>query len=170
MKKLKQINELLKKSELVFGTAALLVIFFLIAINIFRRYFLHSAWGWAGELNGFLYAWVAFIAAAYSMADDRHVNITLLEQSFGKKAGHIVRIFTDVLTIVGFTMLMAPTYRALGSMTKTAALRWPKAPIYSVLLIAYALYIIHSLIQIARRVYFLKHGVDPFEEEDSAAS
>lgn len=170
MKKLKQINEWMKKCELAFGTVALMTIFLLIAINIVRRYFLHSAWGWAGELNGFIYAWVAFIAAAYSMADDRHVNITLLEQKFGKRAGHIVRIFTDILTVIGFTMLMAPTYRALGSMTKTAALRWPKGPVYSVLLLAYGLYIVHSLIQIARRVYFLKHGVDPFAEEDSQAS
>lgn len=166
MKRLKRINDLIKKGELIFGTTALLIIFFLITVNIIKRYFLHNAWGWAGELNGFLYAWVAFISAAYSMADDRHVNITLVEQKFGKRVSFTIRIFTDLLTIIGFTLLMFPTYRALQPMTKTAALRWPKAPIYSVLLIAYALYIIHSLVQIARRIYFLKNGIDPLAEED----
>lgn len=166
MKRLKQINQLLQKIEAAFGTTALLVIFFLITINIIKRYFLHNAWGWAGELNGFLYAWVAFISAAYSMANDHHVNITLLEKKFGKKVSSVVRIFTDLLAVVGFGLLAFPTCRALQSMTKTAALRWPKAPVYSVLLIAYALYIIHSLIQIANRVYFLKTGADLLAEDN----
>ena len=53
MEYVKKCNEILKKIELAVGTAGLFVIFFLITVNIIRRYFFHNAWGWSGELNGF---------------------------------------------------------------------------------------------------------------------
>ena len=165
LKMLKKINEWLKKIELVFGTAGLLVIFFLITINIFKRYFFHNAWGWAGELNGFIYAWIAFISAAYTMANDGHIQITLLQDRFGNRLHHLIRMLTDIFAVAGFALLIRPTVSALRSMTFTSALRWPKGAVYSGILVGFILYIIHLSIQVVRHFYFLKTNVDFMEDE-----
>ena len=68
MEYVKKCNDILKKIELAVGTAGLFVIFFLITVNIIRRYFFHNAWGWSGELNGFIYAWIAFLSAEIGRA------------------------------------------------------------------------------------------------------
>jgi len=166
MKTLKSINNWLKRIELFIGTIGMLAIFALIAINIFRRYFLHNAWGWAGELNGFVYAWIAFISAAYTMADDGHIKITLIKDRFGDKADHFIRIFTDLFAIAGFVLLVPQTIKALSSMTYTAALRWPKGPIYSGILVGFILYIIHIGIQLVRHIHFVRTGVDFLKEDN----
>ncbi|MEA5049013.1 MAG: TRAP transporter small permease [Eubacteriales bacterium] len=165
MKQLKKINDALKKAELWFGTASMIFIFLLITLNIVKRYFFNNAWGWAGELNGFLYAWIAFISAAYTMADDRHVRISLVDEKIGVRASHMIRIGTDVITIVAFVWLCFPTLNAIKAMKLTSALRWPKGAVYSGLLVGYVLYIFHSVIQIFRRVHLLKTGEDLFAED-----
>ena len=157
MEKVKKCNEFLKKAELVIGTAGLLVIFFLITINIIRRYFLHNAWGWSGELNGFIYAWIAFLSAAYALADDNHVKITILKDRLGEWFNHVVRLFTDLVSIVGFVWLCFPTCSALRSMKYTAALRWPKGIVYSGLLVGFILYIIHFVILVIGHIYYLRY-------------
>ncbi len=164
IKTLKMINKWLQRIELIFGTAGLLVIFFLITINIFRRYFFHNAWGWAGELNGFIYAWIAFISAAYTMGNDGHIQITLIKDHLGDRVNHLIRTLTDLFAIVGFVLLIKPTVSALRSMTFTAALRWPKGPVYSGILVGFILYIIHLCIQVVRHVYFLKTNIDFLED------
>lgn len=165
MKAVRNLNELLKKAELFLGTAGLLFIFLLISVNVIKRYFFHSAWGWSGELNGFIYAWVAFLSAAYSLADDKHVRITLLEERLGLKTGHVIRTFTDIFAVIGFVWLCFPTYSALRSMTYTSALRWPKGVVYSGLLVGFILYIIHLCIQVIRHLYFIRYEKDILEEE-----
>lgn len=158
MEKVKKCNEVLKKIELVIGTAGLFVIFLLITVNIFRRYFLHSAWGWSGELNGFIYAWIAFLSAAYALADDNHVKITILEARLGPRFHHLIRLFTDVVSIIGFAWLCFPTYAALRTMKYTAALRWPKGLVYSGLLVGFVLYIVHFVILVIGHVDYFMHG------------
>lgn len=154
------INDKLKKIELIFGAVSLFAIFLIISINVFRRYFLNSAWGWAGELNGFIYAWVAFISAAYTTAEDGHVRIAIVDEKLGVRFAQIMRIFTDLIIIVAFVWLFFPTINALKAMRLTAALRWPKGLVYSGLLVGYALFIVHSVLQIIKRVHFLRTGVD----------
>lgn len=167
MKWCKTINDALKKAELWLGTCALMVIFLLIAINIVKRYFFNNAWSWAGELNGFLYAWIAFIAAAYSMAEDKHVRIAIIDRKVSVRTSQILRIFTDAITIFAFVWLFFPTLNALMAMRLTAALRWPKGIVYSGLLVGYVLYVLHSALHICRRMYFLRTGVDVFGELDA---
>lgn len=158
MEYVKKCNEILKKIELAVGTAGLFVIFFLITVNIIRRYFFHNAWGWSGELNGFIYAWIAFLSAAYALADDNHVKITILRDRLGERAYHLVRLVTDLVSVVGFVWLCFPTYGALKSMKYTAALRWPKGLVYSGLLVGFVLYIIHFVILVIGHVDYLRHG------------
>jgi len=165
MNKIKAINDSLKRVELVFGALSLFAIFILISSNIYRRYFLSSAWGWAGELNGFIYAWVAFISAAYTTAEDGHVRISIVDNKFGVRFAQILRIFTDIITITAFVWLFFPTCNALKAMRLTAALRWPKSLVYSGLLVGYSLFIIHSVLQIARRFHFLRTGIDAFSND-----
>lgn len=164
MKYVKMCNEWLKKLELAVGTAGLFVIFFLISVNIIKRYLLHNAWSWSSELNGFIYAWIAFLSAAYALADDNHVKITILRDRFGDRVHHGIRLFTDVFSIIGFVWLCFPTHSALRAMKYTAALRWPKGLVYSGLLVGFVLYIIHLGILVAGHIYFLRYNRDIFKE------
>lgn len=160
-----RLNNILRKIELIFGSIFIFSMFSLISVNIVLRYVLNSPLAWSDELNSFMFAWLGFISAAYSIAGDDQIRITIFEDRVSKKISHTVRIFTDLLTIVGIVFLFKPTIVFMKAMKLTAALHWPQAAVYSVLLIAYILFIIHSFCDIYRRVRFLKTGEDILETQ-----
>jgi len=160
-----KLNNALKKIETVFGTLFLVCIFFLLMTNVVMRYVFSNAIRWSDEINGYMFCWFGFLSAAYGMSNDSHVRITIFEDIVKKKTSSAFRIVFDVLIIVGIILMFKPTIRYMSIMTVTPALRWPLEPIFSITLISYVLFILHTIVDMYFRIHFIKTGEDLFHED-----
>ena len=78
------INTKLKQIEKACGCICLGVLFTVMISNAMLRYCLHSGFNWSDELNQFLFVWMGFLASAYAMGDDKHLNVAAFVSLFPK--------------------------------------------------------------------------------------
>lgn len=73
---------------------ALIVI---ILMQVFSRYVLHDALGWAEELSIFLFVWLVFLGAAAASLDRTHITVTVLIDRLWPRARTVVVALAELL-------------------------------------------------------------------------
>lgn len=93
MKYLNKIQKLFLAFLVLFTTA-------LLFINVFLRYFFHSAIFWVEETLRYCVVWITFIGASACVRDNSHISIDILSQFLKPVGKRILHIFTQICGIL----------------------------------------------------------------------
>ena len=83
--------------------------------NAMLRYCLHSGFNWSDELNQFLFVWMGFLASAYAMGDDKHLNVAAFVSLFPKSVQYVIRQLMNIIMLVFFVMYIPASWNSWGS-------------------------------------------------------
>lgn len=144
------VNTGLQKVEKFLGCVSLAVLFVVMIVNAVLRYLLQSGLNWSDELNGFLFVWFGFLAAAYAMSTDSHLRITAFVELFPKIIQYLLRVVMNVFMIVMFVMYLKPLKSLMRTLPISNVLRWPMKYVYAILPICFGVMCFHILFNILR--------------------
>ena len=139
------VNSALQKVEKILGCITLAVLFVVMVINAALRYLFQSGLNWSDELNGFLFVWFGFLAAAYAMSTDSHLRITAFTNLFPKVLQYVLRMVMNAIMIVMFLLYMKPLQSLMRTLPISNVLRWPMKNIYMILPIVFGVMCVHIL-------------------------
>ncbi|MCI6673024.1 MAG: TRAP transporter small permease [Spirochaetaceae bacterium] len=144
------VNNFLKKIEMFLGSICLAVLFVVMILNAALRYLFNSGLNYSDELNGFLFVWFGFLAAAYIMAEQGHLNVTAFVGLFSRKIQFVIRIILNVIMVAMIIVYFGPLQRLLKTLPISNVLRWPLRYVYLILPISFTLMGIHIFYNIFR--------------------
>ena len=153
MRAVNLINRMLRRAELYIGAVLTGVIFILTTVNIVLRYFFSRPILWAEEVVKFSFLWLGFLAVAYTLSYNNHVRFTLLLEKLPKKANIAVNILFDLMIAAVFVILYPSMLRCFRFLIRTPALQVNEKYFYWIVPVGYALFIVHSLLNITRHLF-----------------
>ncbi len=142
---MQKFNEILMRIEKAIGSFLLGVLFVIIVVNVISRYFLNYPIPWSDELVAYLYVWSGFLAGAYIMGDDSHIRINILEDRFPPKMKLFTRLVLNLLTLIVFAYLIPSTISTFPTLGKSLSMRINLKYVYTILPLAFALFVLHLL-------------------------
>lgn len=144
------VNQKLQKAEKFCGCVCLGVLFVVMISNAALRYCLKSGFNWSDELNQFLFVWMGFLAAAYTMGDDKHLNVTAFIGFLPRSLRFIVRQLMNVMMLLFFAMYISPLFDLLGQLAISNVMRIPLKYVYAILPLSFACMCFHILCNMIR--------------------
>ena len=141
---------LLRMVELGVGSAFLLGMFGVICANVVARYFFAAPLVWAEEVSNFLFVWSAYLGAAYVLAEDGHLRVSVVADRLPPRVQAWLRCASLALIAVIAGTLLWPTLTLLPQLNLTAAMRIPEAVPYAILPITMMLLVLHAVALMAR--------------------
>lgn len=142
-KALASFNKILQKLEIILGSTCLGVLFLVMIVNAALRYFFKGGLNWSDELNGFLFVWFGFLAAAYTMSTNSHLNITAFINLFPKWLRYALSVIMNVIMIYMFARYMPDLGKLLKTLPKSNVMRIPLKYVYYILPASFILMIWH---------------------------
>ena len=139
------INTKLKQIEKACGCICLGVLFTVMISNAMLRYCLHSGFNWSDELNQFLFVWMGFLASAYAMGDDKHLNVASFVSLFPKSVQYVIRQLMNIIMLVFFVMYIPALMELLGQLAISSVMRLPLKYVYAILPVSFGLMSYHIL-------------------------
>ncbi len=137
------LNNRLKQAEKAAGCLCLGILFVVMISNAALRYCLRTGIDWSDELNQFLFVWMGFLAASYTMSDDKHLNVTAFVGFLPKIVQYVLKQIMNVLMLVFFVMYIPALLELLGQLAISNVMRIPLKYVYAVLPISFALMSYH---------------------------
>lgn len=162
---LSAINSALQKAEKFLGCIALAALFFIMIANAALRYLFNSGLNWSDELNGFLFVWFGFLAAAYAMSNQSHLNITALINFFPKKVQLGLRVVMNGVMLVMFAIYLPPLGRLMKTLPIANVMRFPLKYVYVILPVSFILMCYHITFNTIRDIYLAWNGRQETEGE-----
>ena len=150
MKGLFWINKKLQSIEKFCGCVCLGVLFVIMIGNAALRYCLKSGLNWSDELNQFLFVWLGFLAAAYTMGDDKHLNVTAFVDLLPRVVQYVVRQIMNVIMLVFFLLYIPELFALMAQLPISNVLRVPMKYVYAVLPLSFGLMAFHILCNMIR--------------------
>ncbi|HEC15370.1 MAG TPA: TRAP transporter small permease [Sedimenticola sp.] len=122
-------NNLLDKLlfHLIGGALALLVCITL--LQIIARYLFGAAFSWAAELSITLMVWSTWIGACLALKQGLHLQLSLLEQRLGRRAGLIVRLLLRLLAMIFLAAVVLSWDAVFSAMQHMTMASMPGLPI-----------------------------------------
>lgn len=145
-----KLNERLKQMEKFFGCICLGVLFAVMISNAALRYCFKSGFNWSDELNQFLFVWLGFLAAAYTMGDDKHLNVTAFVGFLPKSLQFVIKQLMNVIMLIFFLMYIQPLLDLLAQLAISNVMRIPLKYVYAILPISFGLMSFHIVCNIIR--------------------
>ena len=139
------INRALQKAEKALGCVSLAVLFFTMITNAILRYVFSSGLNWSDELNGFLFVWFGFLAAAYATSTRAHLNVTALVNAMPKVVQYILKMLMNLIVIVMYLLYMTPLSNLMKTLPISNVMRLPLKYIYVILPVCFGLMVYHLL-------------------------
>lgn len=130
------------------GSVSILgVVFVLLAINVFVRFFPIVSFEWFDEVIEMLIAWMVFLGTAALWRENEHFTITFFPDLFkGRKAGFALDI---LINLVGLAFIGAFTYYSLNLTLRvsdwTPIINMPKKLLYASMPVSGVFMVIYSL-------------------------
>ncbi|WP_082849535.1 MULTISPECIES: TRAP transporter small permease [unclassified Sulfitobacter] len=118
----------------------------------FRTVPFNSAVPWVEEVSNYLFVWAGFLSCAHLLGEEKHLRVDFAVKLLPKKAQVGVKLLNDMVLVVFFISMVAPSIRLLGKLRTTPSLRMPEAIPYSILPITMVICLVH-LISLIRRHY-----------------
>jgi len=100
-------------------TAALLLlsgVFGLMAAQVFARYALGRPIPWSEELARLALIWLAFVGAAFVMADGRHIAVDVVSRPLGRRGRLALEWVGSVVVLAACAMMAAAGLQFAGAM------------------------------------------------------
>ena len=130
------------------GSVSILgVVFVLLAVNVFVRFFPIVSFEWFDEVIEMLIAWMVFLGTAALWRENEHFTITFFPDLFkGRKAGFALDI---LINLVGLAFIGAFTYYSLNLTLRvsdwTPIINMPKKLLYASMPVSGVFMVIYSL-------------------------
>ena len=130
------------------GSVSILgVVFVLLAINVFVRFFPIVSFEWFDEVIEMLIAWMVFLGTAALWRENEHFTITFFPDLFkGRKAGFAL---DTLINLVGLAFIGAFTYYSLNLTLRvsdwTPIINMPKKLLYASMPVSGVFMVIYSL-------------------------
>lgn len=152
--------KVLEKIQIYIGSAALLIFFFAIILQIITRY-LGLSVTWTEEVSNYSFMWAIFMGAAVMVNQREHFSFdSLLNNLSAQKRVHLTR-FIDILLIVfnGFI-----TYYGFLILNHFWGYRWETIPEMNM---GYV-WIVIPIMSISMMIYSINHLLNPnYEQAES---
>ena len=152
------VNSALKKAEMFLRYLSLGVLFLIMIFNAALRYLMGSGLNWSDELNGFLFVWFGFLAAAYAMSTDSHLRITAFVGLFPPVVRYALKQIMNILMIAMFLLYMGPLANLMATLPISNVLRFPMKWVYLILPIGFGLMCVHILFNMLQDTMELIRG------------
>lgn len=130
------------------GSVSILgVVFALLAVNVFVRFFPIVSFEWFDEVIEMLIAWMVFLGTAALWRENEHFTITFFPDLFkGRKAGFALDI---LINLVGLAFIGVFTYYSLNLTLRvsdwTPIINMPKKLLYASMPVSGVFMVIYSL-------------------------
>lgn len=144
------INTKLQQIEKACGCICLGVLFAVMISNAALRYCFQSGINWSDELNQFLFVWLGFLAAAYIMGEDTHLNVIAFVGFLPKPVQFILKQIMSAIMLVFFAIYIPELLKLLSQLAISNVMRIPLKYVYAILPISFALMCYHIVCNIIR--------------------
>lgn len=126
----------LRKGADTVGVLLFIATFSGLILQVFYRYVMNSPVAWSEEYTMIAYMWTVFWAAAFMVSEKEHVSFDIVYESVPPRVRRAMAIFSLVVLVVAFALLLLPTLDYLEFLTrrKTSVLRIPKIWVFGVFL------------------------------------
>lgn len=130
------------------GSVSILgIVFVLLAVNVFVRFFPIVSFEWFDEVIEMLIAWMVFLGTAALWRENEHFTITFFPDLFkGRKAGFALDI---LINLVGLAFIGVFTYYSLNLTLRvsdwTPIINMPKKLLYASMPVSGVFMVIYSL-------------------------
>ena len=95
--------------EIYIPTAVFFLLFVVLILQIFFRYFL-TPLTWPIEFTLMAFIWTTLFGACFAMRDSSHVRFTLIYDRLGPKARLFFRLIGNGLLVISFCAALYPSY------------------------------------------------------------
>ncbi len=138
-----KVNNALKNLEMITGSLCLALLFVVMIVNASLRYLFRSGLDFSDELNGFLFVWFGFLASAYIMAQEGHLNVGAFVNLFPKKVQFAIKTILHLFLLVMIGVYIEPLEKLLNTLPISNVMRWPLKYVYVILPLCFVLMGIH---------------------------
>lgn len=143
--------------EIYIPVIAFLILFSTFILQIIMRYIFKYPLTWAYELTVISFSWTVVLGACYAMKHRSHVTFTLIYDSLSKKNAAITRMLGNIIIVVAFVLLIAPSYEYIKFMEFQSTsvfkikLSWVFMP-FLYFLISIILYTVEEIIEDVKNI------------------
>lgn len=150
-------NRAIKKLNtivLAAGGIMLLAMMAIIMWQVIARYFLKVSTPWCEELARYLFIYVIMIGSAACVCTGGHVSVTLLVDRLPKKVAYAVSIFSSVVCIFFYAVLVYTGYLATVTAAKrvSSVMSLNMGAVYAALPLCGLLMIVYGIMDLAERI------------------
>jgi TRAP-type C4-dicarboxylate transport system permease small subunit len=138
--------------EIAIGTAALLLIFFLVFMQALQRYLPIDGWSWTGELARFALVWLTFVVAGVLVSSDSHISIQVIDVVSHPMLRRIVRVISCLVVAAVGVALTAEAWELTQTQgaLKSPAMRMPMSWLYAISMIGFVSTVVRATIAAVR--------------------
>lgn len=145
-----RLGKRLQDLEQACGCVCLGVLFVVMIVNAALRYLFKSGLNWSDEVNQFLFVWLGFLSAAYTMGDDRHLNVTAFVDLMPKWMQYVIRQMMNAIAIYFFLTYIPALVRLSGQLPISNVVRVPMKYVYAVMPVSFGLMAFHIVCNMIR--------------------
>lgn len=149
------------------------LIAFVVAFEVFSRYFLNAPTIWAYDLSLFFSSYLAALGGAYAQQRKAHINVDILYISVSANVKRIFHLFSGSLAIFFMAIIILVSYQKFGEAMQFNYRRmseWapPMHHFWIMLIVAASLIVLQISSDMFKDIYHLITGKDlsPTTEED----
>ena len=131
-----------------------LLLFLILATNVFLRYLSGSSLSWAGELPELMFPWLVMAGVVLAAQYGSHIAISWFLDRIPVPARRVIVVLNCFILMAAYTALAWGTYTLMPivSTERTQVLQVPSSVTYSCMLAAFVLMVVTSLSQAIRLV------------------
>jgi TRAP-type transport system small permease protein len=97
--------------ERLLATLLLLTILGSMSAQVVARYVLHSPISWSEEWARFALIWLAFLAAAFVMAEGQHIAVDVVSQRLGPRGRQLLECISNTVVVLACVLLLTGGFR-----------------------------------------------------------
>ncbi|MGF1552102.1 MAG: TRAP transporter small permease [Paracoccaceae bacterium] len=129
---------------------AVLVVFWLLALDVFLQFFsrfvLGDSIGWTEEMARYLLIAVGFLGGAMAVRNNSHIMMEFMYRYMPDRAGIALGLVVDVIRLVFFALLAWLTWELAGrTRSYMASVDIPKSVVYYAAFAGFALMVLRTL-------------------------
>lgn len=92
----------------------LAVVVILIFVGVITRYVFFYSIPWSEELSRYLFVWMIFLGAGFSVRDQSEMKVDILEQLIKGRAKRVLGVFHTVVSLIVACITMVSAYNLLA--------------------------------------------------------
>lgn len=131
---LKKTTRWITKALELFCLISMLGLTVIVTLQIVSRW-MHISLPWTEELARFLLVWLTFLGCTLAIYRKSHLSVNFLVEMMPKKLQKVCNLFTRLVMVVFFTMLVFYGFRlsSVSMQNMSTSLNWPMGIVYAVL-------------------------------------